>query len=74
MAGSLDDAIQDADAILLLVKHSVYNSLDPVAVALRTRARIVIDTVNAWDTARWESAGFKLHRLGVSQKVATPPQ
>jgi UDP-N-acetyl-D-mannosaminuronic acid dehydrogenase len=67
MAGSLDTAIQDADAILLLVKHTEFTSLDPADLASRTRARIAIDTVNAWDSIKWEASGFKLHRLGVNK-------
>ena len=67
MASSLDSAIDGADAILLLVKHTELKNLMPVDIASRTKARIVVDTVNAWDADEWQKAGFHLHRLGVNR-------
>jgi len=70
MAKSLDAAIHDADAILLLVKHTEFATLPPVELASHTRARIAIDTVNAWDPKNWQSAGFTLHRLGANKPIS----
>ena len=67
MAPDLQDAIQDADAILLLVKHSEFAKLEPQQVAAQTSARIAIDTVNAWNPDEWQAAGFQLVRLGVNK-------
>lgn len=67
IAGSLDSALTDVDALLLLVRHTVFSSLDPTDLASRTRARTAIDTVNAWEADQWEAAGFSLHRLGVNR-------
>lgn len=67
MAASLDDALRDSDAILLLVKHTAFVDLRPEEIALKTPARVVIDTVNAWKTEAWQEAGFKLVRLGVGK-------
>ena len=64
MAQSLDTAIKDADAILLLVKHTEFTKLDPAELKKKTTARVVIDCVNAWNLNDWQSAGFILHRLG----------
>ncbi len=64
MASDLDSALKDADAILLLVSHSQFRTLNPVSIASKTRARIAIDTVNVWKPEQWQSAGFALHRLG----------
>lgn len=64
MASDFDSAIKDADAILLLVSHSQFRTLNPVSVASNTKARIVVDTVNAWNRKEWQSAGFAFHRLG----------
>ena len=69
MAADLQDAIQDADAILLLVKHSEFAKLDPQQVASQTSARIAIDTVNAWNPDDWQAAGFQLVRLGVNKTL-----
>lgn len=64
MAQSLDAAIKDADAILLLVKHTEFTRLDPAELAQKTTARVAVDCVNAWRLNEWQSAGFSLHRLG----------
>ncbi len=67
MASDFDSAIQDADAILLLVSHTQFRTLNPTSVASKTKARIAIDTVNAWNRKDWQSAGFSLYRLGDSK-------
>lgn len=64
MASSLDAAIQDADAIILLVKHAEFIGFNPEEIASKTKARILIDCVNGWDAKIWEKAGFHLARLG----------
>jgi UDP-N-acetyl-D-mannosaminuronic acid dehydrogenase len=64
IADDLDAAIVGADAILLLVAHSQFASLDPAQVAGKTRARLAIDTVNAWKPEAWQGAGFRYIRLG----------
>jgi UDP-N-acetyl-D-mannosaminuronic acid dehydrogenase len=61
---SMEAALEDADAIVLLVQHSEFVKLDPVEVARMTAARIVIDTRGQWDAAAWQSAGFSVYRLG----------
>ena len=67
MASSLEDAIKDADAILLLVKHTEFSKFNPLEIAKKTSARIVIDTVNGWNKEAWKNAGFEIHRLGVNK-------
>ena len=64
MAASLEDAIKDADSIMLLVKHTEFGQFIPNEIAKKTKARIVIDTVNGWDREAWEHAGFQFFRLG----------
>lgn len=64
IATDLDAALANADAILLLVAHSQFASLDPALVAGKTRARLAIDTVNAWKPEAWREAGFNYIRLG----------
>jgi len=65
MAASLEAALEDADAIVLLVNHTEFRELKPADVAAKTRARLVIDTVNTWKAQEWQSAGFRVVRLGV---------
>lgn len=58
-------ALQNADAVLLLVNHSQLRQLDPVALRALTPAQVLIDTVNGWDGQDWAAQGFTLVRLGV---------
>jgi len=67
MAQSFDSAIKDADAILLLVKHTEFTKLKPDEIAAKTKSRILIDCVSAWDTITWSKSGFKVYRLGVNK-------
>ncbi|MCL4530723.1 MAG: nucleotide sugar dehydrogenase [Chloroflexi bacterium] len=65
MASSLDNALQDADAIALLVKHTEFVNLKPSEIASKTKARIIVDAVNGLKARDWQAAGFQVTRLGV---------
>jgi UDP-N-acetyl-D-mannosaminuronic acid dehydrogenase len=67
MACTLQEAILEADALLLLVNHTDFRVLNPDDLISTTKARIVIDTVNAWDAERWQKAGFQFVRLGAGK-------
>jgi len=67
MTPTLEEALKDADAILLLVRHSQFCKMNPSKVTALTSARVVMDTVNAWDAASWQEAGFQIFRLGVGK-------
>lgn len=67
MASSLYAAIRDADALLLLVKHTEFLNLDPVQITSKSTARVAIDCVNGWDHHEWARAGVKVLRLGVNK-------
>jgi UDP-N-acetyl-D-mannosaminuronic acid dehydrogenase len=64
MCPTLKETIKDADLILLLVRHAQFRAMDPSAVAALTPARLVVDTVNAWNAPAWKEAGFQMFRLG----------
>jgi UDP-N-acetyl-D-mannosaminuronic acid dehydrogenase len=64
IADSLEQAVKDADAILLLVKHTEFAAIKPEEFTAMTKSRTVIDTVNAWKANEWQEAGFQFHRLG----------
>jgi UDP-N-acetyl-D-mannosaminuronate dehydrogenase len=66
MAASLDAALQDADLLLLLVRHTEFAKLDPGEIAAKSTARVVVDCVNGWESAEWKSAGFRVFRLGAN--------
>ncbi len=67
MTMSLEAALQEADAVLLLVRHTEFVNFKPEEIAAKTNARVIVDCVNAWEAGRWNKAGFKLFRLGVSK-------
>jgi UDP-N-acetyl-D-mannosaminuronic acid dehydrogenase len=64
---TLEAALQDADALVLLVNHTQLRALTPEKLAALTPARILVDMVNGWAGKDWQGAGFKIFRLGVSQ-------
>jgi UDP-N-acetyl-D-mannosaminuronic acid dehydrogenase len=68
---TLEQAASDADALLLLVAHSQFRRITPEALKSLTPARVLIDTVNAWDSELFGAAGFKLSRLGVGEPSAS---
>jgi UDP-N-acetyl-D-mannosaminuronic acid dehydrogenase len=71
MSTSLEESLKDADAVLLLVKHTEFIRLQPQELASITNARIVVDTVDAWNFLEWQNEGFRFHRLGDNKtKVA----
>ena len=67
MVASLEAALQEAEAIVLLVKHTQFLNLDPQNITTQTPARTVLDCVNGWDADRWKEAGFTVFRLGVNK-------
>jgi UDP-N-acetyl-D-mannosaminuronic acid dehydrogenase len=63
-APSLEVALKDAEAIVLLVDHRAFVDLDPEQVAVSMPGRLAVDTRGRWDRARWAGAGFRLQVLG----------
>ena len=61
---SLEDAVFDADVIVLLVGHDQFKSIEPEIMAIITSSRIVVDIVNGWYKDEWEAAGFSFFALG----------
>jgi UDP-N-acetyl-D-mannosaminuronic acid dehydrogenase len=66
-ARNLEESLQDADLLLLLVKHTEFLNLDPNVIASLTKARLIVDCVNGWNVESWSKAGFKVFRLGVNK-------
>lgn len=69
-AATLEQALEQAEAVILLVDHSAFRSLDPAAVAVAMPGRLALDTRGVWDRAAWRAAGFDLHVLGVGRPHA----
>jgi UDP-N-acetyl-D-mannosaminuronic acid dehydrogenase len=67
-APTLEAALKDAEAIVLLVNHTEFRALTPEKLRPQTSAKILVDTVNSWAGQDWEKEGFQLYRLGVNKK------
>ncbi len=59
----LDDAIENADAIVVATDHDEYESLDPGRLSEQMAGTAVIDTRGCLDTASWQKAGFTVQQL-----------
>jgi UDP-N-acetyl-D-mannosaminuronic acid dehydrogenase len=66
---TLEQALANADVLVLLVPHTSLKELDPLHVATLTGSRLVVDTVSGWSGPAWEAAGFRYFRLGVGKSV-----
>lgn len=61
---SVDEAIAEADALVVVTEWRQFRELDPAEIATRTRARVVIDGRNCLDPEAWRAAGFIYVGLG----------
>lgn len=60
----LDDALDEADLLLIATGHSAFRSLDPAEVAQRMRTRLLFDAPALLDLDPWRAAGFTTARVG----------
>lgn len=63
-AGSLEEALAGADAIVLAVAHTQFLQLDPAHVAAGMPGRLAFDLQGVWERAAWAAAGVDLRVLG----------
>jgi UDP-N-acetyl-D-mannosaminuronic acid dehydrogenase len=63
-ASSLEEALSKAAAVILLVAHAEFRSLDPEVVAAMMPGRLAFDLQGTWDRSAWAAAGFDLRVLG----------
>ena len=59
-----EDALRDADLVLLLTEWAEYVALDPSSVKSLVRHPEIIDGRNALDPQHWRKAGWTYHGLG----------
>ena len=64
LAGSVEEAVRNADVLALGTEWQVFRDLDPAVVATQTAARVVVDGRNTLDAQAWAAAGFKVIGLG----------
>jgi UDP-N-acetyl-D-mannosaminuronic acid dehydrogenase len=67
---TLETALQDTEAVVLLVDHQIFRQLDPQQVKGSMSGRIAIDTRGVWDRSAWNASGFELYVLGVGGEHA----
>jgi len=63
--GSLEEAVAGAEAVVLLVDHPEFSSLDPQQLARAMPGRVAVDLRGRWNAPAWRAAGFSLKVLGV---------
>ena len=59
-----DDALRDADLVVVLTEWREYRDLDPVATKALVRGRSIIDGRNCLDPVAWSAAGWNYRGLG----------
>jgi UDP-N-acetyl-D-mannosaminuronic acid dehydrogenase len=61
---TLEEAVQDADAVLLLVAHQLFKEMLPEQIKSLVRKPVLVDTAGIVNQAPWKAAGFQVYRLG----------
>lgn len=67
-AQSLEEALQDAALMVILVAHQPFRTFDPAAIAKMMPGRLVVDAVNLLDEWHWKAEGFRVVKLGSPSK------
>jgi UDP-N-acetyl-D-mannosaminuronic acid dehydrogenase len=73
MAPGIEEAIEKAEILVLLVAHTSLKALEPAWVVQHSRARLAVDAVGGWPAPAWRKAGFGFIRLGDESGRDCPP-
>lgn len=60
----IDDALRDADVVVLVTEWPEFRALDPIWAASLVRNRVVVDARNSYDPQVWRAAGWAYYGLG----------
>ncbi|MDP9028349.1 MAG: UDP-glucose/GDP-mannose dehydrogenase family protein [Actinomycetota bacterium] len=63
-AENAEDALRDADVVVLVTEWPEFRQLDPQATAALTRGHVLIDGRNCVDAVAWRAAGWTYRGLG----------
>jgi UDPglucose 6-dehydrogenase len=66
---SIEDAVRNADAVMVLTEWPEYRELDPAALGELVADRVVIDGRNCLDPEAWRAAGWRYRALGRPREV-----
>ncbi len=64
LCDSLEEAVADADALVLVTPHAAFRAIRPAAMAALMRTPRMIDTRRFFDADDWEACGFACYLLG----------
>jgi UDPglucose 6-dehydrogenase len=67
---SVEDAVQNADAVLVLTEWEQYRGLDPKALGELVARPAIVDGRNCLDPAAWRDAGWTYRALGRPKAAA----
>ncbi|SDL96659.1 UDPglucose 6-dehydrogenase [Corynebacterium mycetoides] len=65
-ASSLDDALADAELVILATEWQQFRDLDPAEAGELVQRRLLIDGRNVLDVPAWQAAGWTVRALGRS--------
>lgn len=65
---SLEAAVKDSEAVILLVRHTHFCQIDPESFSQLTNTRIILDMVNGLNREAWIRSGFHVFSLGVGEE------
>ena len=68
--GDLMERIKDCDAIVMMVAHSAYRTLDMDALKKALRTPILVDGRHVFDASRIQAAGLTYRGIGTGEKIA----
>lgn len=63
-ASSLDDALTDAELVILATEWQQFREMDPAHAGELVQDRLLIDGRNVLDVAAWQAAGWTVRALG----------
>jgi UDPglucose 6-dehydrogenase len=72
VASTVEDAVADADLVLVLTEWPEFADLDPVWLAGLVRQQRVLDARLLLDPEKWRAAGWDFHALGRARGVPDP--
>jgi UDPglucose 6-dehydrogenase len=70
---TMEDAVTDSDALLVLTEWAEFVDADPAAMLDLVHTPVVIDARNCLDADAWRAAGWQFRALGRPVPVAAQP-